>query len=351
VSATGAGPLLSVRDLVVEFPGARGAAAGSSVRPVDRVSFDIAAGEVLALVGESGSGKSMTALAIMGLLTRPGRIASGTVAFAGNSLHDRDEAGMREIRGAHIGMIFQEPMSSLNPLMTIGDQVAEPLRAHRGLSRSAALEQAIGLLRMVEIPSPRERLRDYPHQFSGGMRQRVMIAIALACEPRLLIADEPTTALDVTIQDQILGLIRRLQQQLGLSVLLITHDLGVVAQAADRALVMYGGRIVEEAPVEALFAQPAHPYTRALLASMPSLEARSAHLHTIDGQVPALDAMPPGCRFAPRCPHRIERCDRTLPELLEVFAPGRDHRAACIRVDDLLSDGTALAGAASGSSG
>jgi oligopeptide/dipeptide ABC transporter ATP-binding protein len=324
MSAAPHGALLSVRDLVVAFPTAAG-----TVRPVDRVSFDIRPGEVLALVGESGSGKSMTALAIMGLLTRPGRIEAGRITFAGESLHDRDEAGMRRVRGAQIGMIFQEPMSSLNPLMTIGDQVAEPLRAHRNMTRTAALERAAEMLRMVEIPSPLERLHDYPHQFSGGMRQRVMIAIALACEPRLLIADEPTTALDVTIQDQILGLIRRLQQRLGLAVLLITHDLGVVAQSADRALVMYGGRIAEEAPVEALFAAPAHPYTRALLASMPSLEARTDRLHTIDGQVPALDALPPGCRFAPRCAYSAPQCDAAVPELVDL---GAGHRAACVRI-------------------
>jgi oligopeptide/dipeptide ABC transporter ATP-binding protein len=324
-------PLLSVRDLVVEFPTAAG-----PVRPVDGVSFDIRRGEVVALVGESGSGKSMTSLAITRLLARPGRIASGSVVFDGQPLHTLDEGAMRHVRGARIGMIFQEPMSSLNPLLTVGEQVAESLRVHRGLSRAAAWDRAAELFRLVEIPSPRERLRDWPHRFSGGMRQRVMIAIALACEPQLLIADEPTTALDVTIQDQILGLIERLRRQLGLAVLLITHDLGVVAQAADRALVMYAGRLVERAPVDALFARPAHPYTRALLASMPSIDVRLERLHTIDGQVPPLTALPPGCRFAPRCPHRAAACDAAVPPLA---ALGDGRETACIRVADGSLDG------------
>jgi oligopeptide/dipeptide ABC transporter ATP-binding protein len=329
--------LLSVEDLVVAFP-----TAGGTVRPVDGVSFGIAPGEVLALVGESGSGKSMTALAIMGLLTRPGRIERGRIVFDGLSLADRSEAAMRAIRGARIGMIFQEPMSSLNPLLTIGEQVAEPLRVHRGLSRAAALARAAELLKLVEMPGAARRLHDYPHQFSGGMRQRVMIAIALACEPQLLIADEPTTALDVTIQDQILGLIRSLQRRMGLAVLLITHDLGVVAQAADRALVMYCGRIVEEATVAEVFARPAHPYTRALLGSVPDLAARTERLRTIDGQVPALDSLPPGCRFAPRCAMREPACERASPPLFDVAGGDRagtaataaSHRAACFRLHD-----------------
>jgi oligopeptide/dipeptide ABC transporter ATP-binding protein len=300
------------------------------------VSFDIGRGEVVALVGESGSGKSVTSLAIMRLLAPPGRIASGSVAFDGTPLHALDEAAMRRIRGARIGMIFQEPMSSLNPLLTVGEQVAEPLRVHRGLSREAAWARAGELLKLVEIPSPHERLRDWPHRFSGGMRQRVMIAIALACEPRLLIADEPTTALDVTIQGQILALLERLRRELGLAVLLITHDLGVVAQAADRALVMYAGRLVERAPVEALFARPAHPYTRALLASVPSLDARLERLHTIDGQVPPLGALPPGCRFAPRCAHRLPACEAAVPALA-ALGDGRD--TACLRrLDGSLDD-------------
>jgi oligopeptide/dipeptide ABC transporter ATP-binding protein len=324
VSGLVAAPLLAVDGLVVEFPTARG-----PVRPVDRVSFAVDAGEVVALVGESGSGKSMTALAIMRLLAPPGRIAAGSVHFEGAPLDALTEAQMRGVRGARIGMIFQEPMSSLNPLIPVGEQVAEALRVHLGMTRPAAAQRAVELLRRVEIPSARERAGDYPHQFSGGMRQRVMIAIALACEPRLLIADEPTTALDVTIQDQILGLIRRLQREMGLAVLLITHDLGVVAQVADRGLVMYAGRLVEQAPVSALFAQPAHPYTAALLASMPSLNERVAHLRTIDGQVPALDALPPGCRFAPRCTHREAVCDAAVPELRDA---GGGRRAACVRV-------------------
>jgi oligopeptide/dipeptide ABC transporter ATP-binding protein len=328
VSAAGraAAPLLSVRDLVVEFPTAAG-----PVRPVDGVSFDIGRGEVVALVGESGSGKSMTSLAIARLLARPGRIASGGVFFDGQPLHTLDESAMQQIRGARIGMIFQEPMSSLNPLLTVGEQVAESLRVHRGLSRAAAWARAGELLKLVEIPSPHDRLHDWPHRFSGGMRQRVMIAIALACEPQLLIADEPTTALDVTIQGQILALLERLRTELGLAVLLITHDLGVVAQAADRALVMYAGRIVERAPVEALFARPAHPYTRALLASMPSIDVRVERLHTIEGQVPPLGSLPPGCRFAPRCAHRVAVCDAAVP-VLAALGDGRE--TACVRVVD-----------------
>ncbi len=324
-------PLLSVRDLVVEFPTAAG-----PVRPVDGVSFDIGRGEVVALVGESGSGKSMTSLAIARLLARPGRIASGGVFFDGQPLHTLDEAAMQQIRGARIGMIFQEPMSSLNPLLTVGEQVAESLRVHRGLSRAAAWARAGELLKLVEIPSPHERLHDWPHRFSGGMRQRVMIAIALACEPQLLIADEPTTALDVTIQGQILALLERLRGELGLAVLLITHDLGVVAQAADRALVMYAGRLVERAPVEALFAQPAHPYTRALLASMPSIDVRVERLHTIEGQVPPLGALPPGCRFAPRCGHRVAACDAAVPSLASL---GDGRETACVRMVDGSLDG------------
>ncbi|MFM1989955.1 MAG: hypothetical protein RJA99_2912 [Pseudomonadota bacterium] len=331
VASVPGAPLLSVRDLVVEFPTAAG-----PVRPVDGVSFDVARGEIVALVGESGSGKSMTSLAIMRLLARPGRIASGSIDFDGQRLHELDEAGMQRVRGARIGMIFQEPMSSLNPLLTVGEQVAESLRVHRGLSREAAWARAGELFEQVEIPSARQRLKDWPHHFSGGMRQRVMIAIALACQPDLLIADEPTTALDVTIQGQILALIERLRRELGLAVLLITHDLGVVAQAADRALVMYAGRLVERAPVDALFARPSHPYTRALLASMPSLDARLDRLHTIDGQVPPLGALPPGCRFAPRCAHRASACDARVPELA-MLGDGRE--TACVRVADGSLDG------------
>lgn len=300
-------PLLSVNNLVTHFPTRAGL-----VRAVDGVSFQIGLGELLGLVGESGCGKSITALSIMRLVAPPGRIVSGEVIFDGNDLLKLSDDKMRAIRGDDIAMIFQDPMTSLNPVYTVGEQIAEAVRLHRNESRAKAMESAIAAMDEVAIPDARRRVRDYPHQLSGGMRQRVMIAMALACDPKLLIADEPTTALDVTIQAQILELLDTLRRDRGLSVLLITHDLGVVAEVADRVAVMYTGRIVEESPVEEIFAHPRHPYTEGLLRSVPKLTERDIakrhRLSTIEGTVPNPAALPPGCHFAPRCEHRLPRC-------------------------------------------
>ena len=293
-------PLLSVRNLSVTFPTRRGPAA-----VVDNVSFDLEAGEVLGIVGESGSGKSLTAFAILRLIAKPGRIAGGSILFEGQDLLIQPESAMNRLRGSAISMIFQEPMSSLNPVFSIGDQIMEPLRQHRGLDRRAARAAALDLLDRVEIPDPARRIDEYPHQLSGGMRQRAMIAIALACRPKLLIADEPTTALDVTIQAQVLDLLRGLQQELGMAVLLITHDLGVVAQFAKQALVMYAGRVAETAEVHDLFRRPMHPYTQGLVASMPVMDGPRRPLKAIAGTVPQPGAMPAGCRFGPRCGRAI----------------------------------------------
>jgi peptide/nickel transport system ATP-binding protein len=307
-------------------------------RAVDKVSLRVGRGETLAIVGESGCGKSVTALSIMRLVPDPpGRITGGSVMFEDTDLLSLDEAGMRAIRGNRISMIFQEPMTSLNPVMTIGQQIAEAVLLHRSMSRQEAWTQAIEMLRTVRIPSPEQRAREYPHQLSGGMRQRAMIAMALACRPALLIADEPTTALDVTIQAQILALILDLQKQLGMALILITHDLGVVAQTAQRVIVMYAGRKVEEADVETLFASPRHPYTRGLLASIPALPSRGAKADTrlteIPGIVPSLTQLPPGCAFAPRCELAIARCREEQPPLQ---AWGDDHLAACWRAAEIV---------------
>ena len=311
-------PLLSVRNLSVAF--------GRS-KVVEDISFDLGAGEILGVVGESGSGKSITALSILRLVPAPGRV-SGAISFAGADLMALPEPEMRAIRGRDIAMIFQEPMTSLNPVFTCGDQVMEALIHHRGLDRTGARAEALKLLKLVEIPSAERRLDDYPHQLSGGMRQRVMIAMALACRPKLLLADEPTTALDATIQAQILDLLRGLQRELGMAVVLITHDLGVVAEVAHRVLVMYAGKVVETAPSDAIFARPFHPYTEGLLASIPRLEGPISRLDAIPGQVPPPDAMPAGCRFAPRCRYAAEPCRVAPPPL----APrGPDRAAACIR--------------------
>ncbi len=315
-------PLLSVQDLTVTFPTRAGPAS-----VVDGVSFDLEAGEVLGIVGESGSGKSLTALAILRLIASPGRIAGGAIRFEGDDLLLLPERALVRLRGAAISMIFQEPMSSLNPVFSIGDQIMEPLRQHRGLDRRAARKAALELLDMVEIPDARRRIDEYPHQLSGGMRQRAMIAIALACRPKLLIADEPTTALDVTIQAQILELLGGLQRELGMAVLLITHDLGVVAQFARRALVMYAGRIVETASVRDLFRDPAHPYTRGLVGSMPVMEGPRRALRAIAGSVPQPAAMPPGCRFAPRCGEARPACAAAAPSTVVL---GPDRGVACI---------------------
>ena len=319
-------PLLQIQDLQTHFFTRDGV-----VRAVDGVSFSIAAGETLAVVGESGCGKSVTSLSILRLIASPpGRIVGGKVLFEGRDLLALSEEEMRAVRGDAISMIFQEPMTSLNPALTIGRQIAESLVLHRGLSQSDALAKAVEMLRKVRMPEPERRVRQYPHELSGGMRQRVMIAMALACGPRLLIADEPTTALDVTIQAQILELMRELARETGAAIILITHDLGVVAEMAQRVVVMYGGRKVEEAPVGELFAHPRHPYTRGLLGSMPhlgdSVRGANKRLVEIPGMVPSLKDEQPGCLFAPRCPNAIARCVQEAPPL---SAHGAGHWAAC----------------------
>ncbi|WP_119459444.1 ABC transporter ATP-binding protein [Rhodospirillaceae bacterium SYSU D60014] len=317
-------PLLSVRDLVTVFE--------SKTRPVqavDSVSFEIREGEVFGLVGESGCGKSATCRSILRLFAgAPARITGGTIEFAGRDLTCLSEAEMTRVRGREIAMVFQDPMTSLNPTMRVGDQIAEGLIRHESIGRRAARLEAIELLKQVGVPSAEQRLDSWPHEFSGGMRQRVLIAIALACRPKLLIADEPTTALDVTIQDQILKLILRLREQYGMSVLLVTHDLGVVAQTCDRVATMYAGRIVETAETPSLFARPLHPYTIALLNSLPGGKKRSEPLQPIGGAPPNLADPPPGCRFHPRCSIAVEACRSTAPALLPVDAP---HRVACLR--------------------
>jgi oligopeptide/dipeptide ABC transporter ATP-binding protein len=318
-------PLLSVRNLTTTFP-----VRGRPIPVVDGVDLDVRAGEVLGIVGESGSGKSVTALSILRLIAWPGRIAAGKVVFEGKDLVAASEVEMQKVRGGRISMVFQEPMASLNPVFSVGDQIVETLSHHLGLDRRAARAEAVKLLKLVEIPHAERRIDEYPHQLSGGMRQRVMIAIALACKPKLLIADEPTTALDVTIQAQILDLLRTLQKDLGMAVILITHDLGVVAEFAHRAMVMYAGRVVEEAPVRAVFKTPKHPYAEGLLASIPALDGARGRLSAIEGTVPQPAQMPPGCRFAPRCPYAAPACVAALPALSPM---GDGHRAACIRHD------------------
>ncbi|MEM7217001.1 MAG: ABC transporter ATP-binding protein [Pseudomonadota bacterium] len=322
-------PLLAIDDLSVVF-----ATEGGDVHAVDSVQLSVAAGETLAIVGESGSGKSVTALSVLGLLGGNGRVGRGEIRFRGENLLNLTESELRAIRGNRIAMIFQEPMSSLNPVITIGKQVAEPLTLHRGLSWEDALSEAAELLARVAIPDAAERLNDYPHQFSGGMRQRVMIAMALACSPDLIIADEPTTALDVTVQAQILDLLQRITHDKDAAQILITHDLGVVARYADRVAVMYAGRIVESAPATTLYANPAHPYTQGLMASIPSLDGTPGkRLDTIEGQPPNLAALPPGCAFAPRCRYARPACHQTAPSLEKI---GPDHQRACYH-DDALS--------------
>ena len=306
------------------------------VRAVDGVDIGVDRGETVSIVGESGCGKTVTAMTILKLIAMPpGKIVDGRILWQGRDLVPLGPDGMRKVRAKEIGFVFQEPMTSLNPVYTVGAQIAESVREHEGLSRKAALDRAAEMLRLVNIPNPQRRVDDYPHQFSGGMRQRVMIAMALACNPKLLIADEPTTALDVTIQAQILDLLNEMKERLGMAVLLITHAMGVVAETAQRVVVMYAGKVVEEAPVEALFARPLHPYTQGLIRSIPRLDlAATEHrrLEAIPGTVPSLLHPPVGCRFAARCPHATEECRRQEPPLREI-APG--HKAACIRAEEI----------------
>jgi peptide/nickel transport system ATP-binding protein len=309
--------LLSVDHLTTGFD-----VKGAFVPAVIDVSFHVDAGETLCLVGESGSGKSVTALSIMCLVQPPGRIDRGRIVFKGRDLRALSEREMESVRGAEISLIFQEPMTALNPVFTIGSQIEETLRVHRRATRRTARQKAIELLDAVSVPEPHLRIRDYPHQLSGGLRQRALIAMALACDPALVIADEPTTALDVTIQAQILDLLRTLRRKMGLALLLITHDLGVVAEMADRVAVMYAGRIVEEAPVGELFADPKHPYTRGLMASIPG-GAPGSRLQAIQGSVPPLGELPPGCSFTPRCPNRFEPCPNAHPGTTIVGSPPR----------------------------
>ncbi len=318
-------PLLSVRGLRTEFGSER-----FPIRAVDDVSFDVRAGEVLAIVGESGSGKSVTALSLLRLVAEPGRVVGGTAMFEGRDLLKLSTAELRKVRGSEIGMIFQEPMTSLNPVMSVGFQIAEAVRIHHNVSRKAALERAVELLDKVRIPSPRQRVQEYPHQLSGGMRQRAVIAMALACKPKLLIADEPTTALDVTIQAQILDLLHNLQQEEGVGMILITHDFGVVAEHADRTLVMYCGRVAEQALIDELFDSPKHPYTRGLLNSVPRLGQTGGELPTIRGSVAASAHWPEGCRFQDRCDLVTAECRATRPPLRS-FSP--THHAACANIE------------------
>ncbi|MEJ8305907.1 ABC transporter ATP-binding protein [Saccharibacillus sacchari] len=319
--------LLEVKELKTFFNTAEG-----TVPSVNGVSFSVEAGETLAIVGESGCGKSVTSLSIMQLVSDPGEIVGGEVRFEGKDLLTLPKKEMRKYRGNEISMIFQEPMSSLNPVFTIGNQVGEVLRRHKGLSRGEAKKQAVEMLKRVGIPRAEQIAGNFPHQLSGGMRQRVMIAIALACRPKLLIADEPTTALDVTIQAQILDLIGKLSEEENTGVILITHDLGVVAEMADRVVVMYAGEVVEEAPVYELFERPGHPYTIGLMGSLPKMSEQRDRLDSIPGAVPNLLDMPPGCPFHPRCPFAIEACTQTKPALDEQ-QPG--HYVRCLRAGEV----------------
>ncbi len=329
-------PLLSVEHLTTGFD-----LKGRFIPAVIDVSFHVDASETLCLVGESGSGKSLTALSIMRLVQPPGRIERGRLVFKGRDLRELAERDMQKIRGAEIALIFQEPMTALNPVFTIGNQIEETLQVHGRATRRTARQKAIDLLDAVSVPEPQLRVRDYPHQLSGGLRQRALIAMALACDPTLVIADEPTTALDVTIQAEILDLLRSLQKRMGLALLLITHDLGVVAEMADRVAVMYAGRIVEEAPVAALFSAPAHPYTQGLLASIPG-GAPGTKLQAIQGTVPPLGELPSGCSFTPRCPRRFEPCPKAHPGTTMIGSripdPGsaHDHTVKCYLYSDAV---------------
>jgi oligopeptide/dipeptide ABC transporter ATP-binding protein len=323
--------LLEVRNLQTQF-----LTRGGVVRAVDGVSWDVGEGETVALVGESGCGKSVSALSIMRLVAEPaGRIVGGQILFKGRDLLALSEEEMRRVRGREIGMIFQEPMTSLNPVLTVGRQLTEGLEVHLGMAPTAARERAVELLSLVGVPDPGRRLAQYPHQFSGGMRQRMMIAMALSCQPALILADEPTTALDVTIQAQILELMKGLSSQFGVAMLMITHNLGVVARYADRVNVMYAGRIIEQGTARTLYTHPRHPYTLGLLRSVPRLdEPRRARLDPIEGQPPDLTRLPGGCAFAPRCPVRVERCQVEVPPLRPVGEGGQ--RSACWEAEKLI---------------
>ena len=312
--------LLQVQNLVVEFPGRRG-----TLRALDDVSFDIAPGEILGVVGESGAGKSLTGASIIGLLEPPGRVASGQILLEGQRIDHLSHEQMRHIRGRQIGAIFQDPLTSLNPLYSVGRQLVETIQAHLPVSAAEARQRAIDLLKDTGIPAAEQRIDHYPHQFSGGMRQRVVIALALAAEPKLIVADEPTTALDVSIQAQIIGLLKRVCRERGAAVMLITHDMGVIAETCDRVAVMYAGRIAEIGPVHEVINQPAHPYTEGLMAAIPDMALDREQLNQIDGAMPRLNAIPRGCAFNPRCPQVFDRCRVERPDLI----PAGATRAAC----------------------
>ena len=316
--------LLQVKNLVVEFPNRRG-----TLRAIDGISFDIAPGEILGVVGESGAGKSLTGASIIGLLEPPGRIASGEVLLEGKRIDNLDNDELRHIRGRKIGAIFQDPLTSLNPLYSVGKQLTETIQAHLPVSNAEARKRAIDLLKDTGIPAAEQRIDHYPHQFSGGMRQRVVIALALAAEPKLIVADEPTTALDVSIQAQIISLLKNICKNRGAAVMLITHDMGVIAETCDRVAVMYAGRIVEIGPVHEVINHPAHPYTAGLMASIPDITQDREYLNQIDGAMPRLNAIPTGCAFNPRCPKVFDRCRVERPELLNAGAT----RAACWLVE------------------
>ncbi len=327
------GPLLHIKGLKTYFASDEGL-----VQAVDGVDLTIGRGETVCVVGESGCGKTVTALSVLKLIAMPpGRIAGGQILWQGRDLVPLNASEMNDIRAKEIAIVFQEPMTSLNPVYTIGDQISEVIRLHQGLGRRAALDRAVELLSLVQIPNPKARVNDYPHHFSGGMRQRVMIAMALSCNPRLLIADEPTTALDVTIQAQILDLLTDMKSRFGMSIMLITHAMGVVAEVAQRVVVMYAGKVVEEASVDRLFANPRHPYTQGLIRSIPRIDlaaARKKRLETIAGVVPRLIDPPRGCRFAPRCHFAVDQCRLAQPELRELEA---GHKVACIRAEETVA--------------
>jgi oligopeptide/dipeptide ABC transporter ATP-binding protein len=319
--------LLEVKGLVTDFTSDRG-----TFHVVDRISFDIDYGETVGLVGESGSGKSITSLSILGLIKPPGRIAGGSIRFQGEELIGKTSKEMGSIRGQEMSMIFQEPMTSLNPVLTVGEQIAETVRHHQGLSNKEAMQRAVDMLEKVGIPMPETRVKQYPHQLSGGMRQRVMIAIALSCNPKLLIADEPTTALDVTIQAQILELMKALNRDEGTGILMVTHDLGVVADVCEKVIVMYAGQVVEQGPAREIFSNPLHPYTELLLKSIPQIGGTREKLYSIPGHVPSPHAMPDGCRFHARCPYAFDRCTKEEPLLLD---QGKGRRVSCWKYDEL----------------